>query len=80
MTDPPPVQSTISTPLRRRGKLGMTYSNEQVGLELRDTLRGLPDKFMDLIVGGSHVRLILCHLPRGLIESTIGARDKDRNV
>lgn len=42
----------VSGSLRRRWKLEMTYSNEQVGLEIRDTFRGLPDEFMNLIVGG----------------------------
>jgi hypothetical protein len=31
----------------------MTYGNEQVGLKIRKTLCGLPDEFMDVIVGGS---------------------------
>lgn len=30
----------------------MTYGNEQSGLEVRDTLRGLPYEFMDLVVSG----------------------------
>ena len=42
----------------------MTYSNEQIGLELRDTFRGLSDEFMDVIVGGPQVRRFLCHRAR----------------
>lgn len=51
----------------------MTYRNEQVGLEICKTFRGLPDEFVDVIVGGSQVWRILCH--RKLTESTIGVRD-----
>jgi len=42
----------------------MTYGNEQAGLEIRNTLRGLPDEFVDVIVGGPQVGRLLCHLPR----------------
>jgi len=63
MTDPPPIRSTISTSPRGRGKLGMTYGNEQIGLELCNTFRGLPDEFMDVVVGGFQVWRFLCHLP-----------------
>ena len=58
----------------------MTYGNEQIGLELRDTFRGFPDEFMDIIVGSPQVRRFLCHLPRELAESAISARDKGRKA
>lgn len=54
----------------------MTYGDEQIGLEIRNTLRGFPDEFMDFIVGGLQVRRSLCHLPRKSAGSTIGVRDK----
>jgi len=80
MTDPPPIRSTISASPRGRGKLEMTYSNKQTGLELCDTFRGFPDEFVDFIVGGPQVRRILCHLLCELTESAIEARDKDRKA
>ena len=58
----------------------MTYGNKQIGLELRNTFRGLPDEFMDVVVGGLQVWRFLCHLPRELTESAIGARDKGRKA
>lgn len=58
----------------------MTYGNEQTGLELRDAFRGLPNEFVDFIVGGPQVRRILCHLLCELTESAIEARDKDRKA
>jgi len=30
----------------------MTYGDEQAGFEIRNALCGLPDEFMDFIVGG----------------------------
>lgn len=50
-TNPPPIRSAISTCSQRRVKLGMTYGDEQVGLEYRNALCGLPDEFMDIVVG-----------------------------
>jgi len=41
--------------------LGMTYGDEQVGLEFRNALCGLPDEFMDVIVSGPQVWWSLCH-------------------
>lgn len=40
----------------------MTYGNKHIWLELRDTLRGISDEFVNFIVCRPQVRWLLRHL------------------